>query len=51
VLRRVLSSTEALTPPWPLRLLSRCPRLQRIPARLLGLGVRPEHVKAAPPHG
>ena len=28
------------------RLLSRIPLLRRLPARLLGLGVRPEHVKA-----
>jgi 2-polyprenyl-6-methoxyphenol hydroxylase-like FAD-dependent oxidoreductase len=30
--------------PWPLRLLQRFPRLQGIPARLIGVGVRPEHV-------
>jgi 2-polyprenyl-6-methoxyphenol hydroxylase-like FAD-dependent oxidoreductase len=45
VLSRVLASTGALTPPWPVRLLSRCPMLQRIPARLVGLGIRPEHVQ------
>lgn len=44
VLSRVLASTGTLTPPWPVRLLGRCPMLQRIPARLVGLGVRPEHV-------
>jgi 2-polyprenyl-6-methoxyphenol hydroxylase-like FAD-dependent oxidoreductase len=44
VLSRVLASREALSPPWPVRLMSRCPMLQRIPARLVGLGVRPEHV-------
>ena len=32
-------------PPWPLRLVRRFARLRRIPARLIGLGVRPEHVK------
>ena len=31
--------------PWPLRLLRRFPVLRRIPARLLALGVRPEHVR------
>jgi 2-polyprenyl-6-methoxyphenol hydroxylase-like FAD-dependent oxidoreductase len=45
VLSRVLASTQALTPPWPVRLLSRCPMLQRIPARLVGLGIRREHVE------
>jgi 2-polyprenyl-6-methoxyphenol hydroxylase-like FAD-dependent oxidoreductase len=32
--------------PWPLRLLSRWPLLRRLPARAVGLGVRPEHVKS-----
>lgn len=44
VIRSVLGSTEKLSPPLPVRLLGSCPRLQRIPARMLGLGVRPEHV-------
>jgi 2-polyprenyl-6-methoxyphenol hydroxylase-like FAD-dependent oxidoreductase len=48
VLSRVLASTGALTPPWPVRLLGRCPMLQRIPARLVGLGIRPEHVLVPP---
>jgi 2-polyprenyl-6-methoxyphenol hydroxylase-like FAD-dependent oxidoreductase len=48
ILSRVLASTGALTPPWPVRLLGRCPLLQRIPARLVGLGVRPEHVLVSP---
>jgi 2-polyprenyl-6-methoxyphenol hydroxylase-like FAD-dependent oxidoreductase len=30
--------------PWPLKLLERYPLLRRIPARLLGMGIRPEHV-------
>jgi 2-polyprenyl-6-methoxyphenol hydroxylase-like FAD-dependent oxidoreductase len=41
----VLASTTQLTPPWPVRLIDRCPLLQRIPARLVGVGVRPEHVR------
>jgi len=45
VIRRVLGTTEALTPPLPLRLLARFPFLRRIPARLIGMGVRPEHVR------
>jgi 2-polyprenyl-6-methoxyphenol hydroxylase-like FAD-dependent oxidoreductase len=44
VLSRVLAGQGALTPPWPLRLLQRFPVLRRLPARLIGLGVRPEHV-------
>ena len=30
--------------PWPLRLLKRFPMLRRLPARFVGVGVRPEHV-------
>ena len=32
--------------PWPLKLLRRFPMLRRIPARLVGVGIRPEHVRA-----
>jgi 2-polyprenyl-6-methoxyphenol hydroxylase-like FAD-dependent oxidoreductase len=32
--------------PLPLRLLARYPALRRIPARLLGVGVRAEHVRS-----
>ena len=45
VIRRVLGSTKPLTPPWPVKLLGRWKFLQRIPARVVGLGFRPEHVK------
>ena len=31
---------------WPARLLDRTPLLQRLPARAVGLGVRPEHVRS-----
>ncbi len=40
-----LAGTRPLRPPWPVRLLNALPFLQRIPARLLGMGVQPEHVK------
>jgi 2-polyprenyl-6-methoxyphenol hydroxylase-like FAD-dependent oxidoreductase len=46
VIGRVLESTEKLSPPWALRLLGLMPFLTRIPARLIGLGIRPEHVRA-----
>ena len=32
--------------PWPLRLFKRMPFLARIPARLVGLGVRREHIRS-----
>jgi 2-polyprenyl-6-methoxyphenol hydroxylase-like FAD-dependent oxidoreductase len=45
IIAGVLGSAEALAPPLPLRLLQRFPFLRRIPARLIGMGVRPEHVR------
>ena len=33
-----------ISPPWPMLLLDRFPILRRLPARLLAMGVRPEHV-------
>ena len=44
VIGRVLESTGQLSPPLAVRLLGQCPFLRRIPARVLGLGFRPEHV-------
>ena len=37
-----------LKPPLPMRLLERYPALRAYPARWLGLGVRPEHIRTAP---
>jgi 2-polyprenyl-6-methoxyphenol hydroxylase-like FAD-dependent oxidoreductase len=45
VITRVLGSTKPLSVPWQVRLLGRSPWLRRIPARLIGLGFQPEHVK------
>ena len=47
VITRVLAREDGatLSPPLPLRLLMRFPTLRRIPARLIGLGVRPEHIR------
>lgn len=45
VIRRVLGSTGRLAPPLLLRLIARFPFLARIPARLIGIGFRPEHVQ------
>jgi 2-polyprenyl-6-methoxyphenol hydroxylase-like FAD-dependent oxidoreductase len=43
VIRTVLGQSE-LKPPLALRLLQHYPILRRVPARVLGLGVRPEHI-------
>ncbi len=45
VLGRVLGSTQQIGAPSLLRLFKKFPVLQRIPARLIGIGVRPEHVR------
>ncbi|MFO1155086.1 MAG: FAD-dependent oxidoreductase [Rhodospirillales bacterium] len=45
VISRVLYRRRPLSPPWPVRLLGRWPYLRRIPARLIGMGIRPEHVE------
>jgi 2-polyprenyl-6-methoxyphenol hydroxylase-like FAD-dependent oxidoreductase len=44
-LAAIFRMTGRAAPPWPLRLLRHFAWLRRIPARLIGLGVRPEHVK------
>jgi 2-polyprenyl-6-methoxyphenol hydroxylase-like FAD-dependent oxidoreductase len=44
VIRRVLTNRDRFSPPFAIRLLALIPFLRRIPARMIGLGVRPEHV-------
>ena len=44
VIRRVLTDRDRFSPPFAIRLLARFPFLRRIPARMIGLGFRPEHV-------
>ncbi|HEX5453337.1 MAG TPA: FAD-dependent oxidoreductase [Stellaceae bacterium] len=44
VIDRILRSDQPIAAPPLLRLVSRMPLLPRLPARLLGLGIRPEHV-------
>jgi len=46
VITRVLGGTGRLAPPLLLRLLAGVPLLRRLPARLIGVGVRPEHLRA-----
>ena len=45
VLSRALTSTTRFQVPLVVRLLQWFPMLQRIPARLIGLGFRPEHIR------
>jgi 2-polyprenyl-6-methoxyphenol hydroxylase-like FAD-dependent oxidoreductase len=45
VIARVLRESKPLKLPLALRLINGVPPLRRIPARLIGIGIRPEHVK------
>ncbi len=45
LLSRVLASRKQFALPWLLRLVRRWPFLRRIPAWLIGIGFRPEHVR------
>jgi len=45
VIRRVLRSTKPFTLPWFFRLFQRFPYFRRIPARVIGIGFRPEHIR------
>jgi 2-polyprenyl-6-methoxyphenol hydroxylase-like FAD-dependent oxidoreductase len=45
VIGRVLAGRGPLKLAWPLKLMQWFPRLRRIPARVIGVGVRPEHVR------
>jgi 2-polyprenyl-6-methoxyphenol hydroxylase-like FAD-dependent oxidoreductase len=44
VLGRTIRGDAFQAPPWPFKLLQWFPALQRLPARFVGIGVRPEHV-------
>jgi 2-polyprenyl-6-methoxyphenol hydroxylase-like FAD-dependent oxidoreductase len=44
IIRRILSSDRPLSVPWLIRLMQRWPVLRRIPARIVGVGFRPEHI-------
>ena len=45
IIKRVLGSSTRLPPPLAFRLLAHFPFLRRLPARIIGLGFRPEHVR------
>jgi 2-polyprenyl-6-methoxyphenol hydroxylase-like FAD-dependent oxidoreductase len=51
VIRRVLAGRSALSLPVPLRVLKWFPALRRVPARLIGMGLRPEHIQSPDVHG
>jgi 2-polyprenyl-6-methoxyphenol hydroxylase-like FAD-dependent oxidoreductase len=46
IISPLLGRAEKMTTPLAVRLFQRFPVLRRIPARLIGLGIRPEHVRS-----
>ena len=46
LIRRILGTNEQIPVPWPMKALRCWPFLRRIPALLLGIGFRAEHVKS-----
>jgi 2-polyprenyl-6-methoxyphenol hydroxylase-like FAD-dependent oxidoreductase len=45
LIRRILGADEDISVPWPMKLLNSWPFLRRIPARMIGVGFRAEHVE------
>jgi 2-polyprenyl-6-methoxyphenol hydroxylase-like FAD-dependent oxidoreductase len=45
IIERVLKTAQPLIVPWPLKMMQRWPALRRIPARVVGIGFRPEHIR------
>lgn len=48
VLSRVLGTAQPIKPPFALRLIRAFPFLRRLAARLIGVGIRPEHISIDP---
>ncbi|HEX4297519.1 MAG TPA: FAD-dependent monooxygenase, partial [Devosia sp.] len=48
VIDKLLSADTPLRAPWPLRLLASMPAFRGLAARIVGVGVRPEHVAVTP---
>lgn len=47
LISRVLNSKGPISPPWILKRAAEWPRFRRLPARLVGIGFRPEHIRSA----
>jgi hypothetical protein len=46
VIARVVGGAGKIKPPWVLKLFIHFPILRRLPAGLIGIGVRPERVRS-----
>lgn len=49
-LQRIFRSTGPLKAPWQVKLLTRLPGVQQIMARVIAVGIRPEHIAGSPQH-
>ncbi len=49
LLERIFDSKEIIPPPLLMRLLEEFPRLRSLPARMIGIGFRPEHIQTSKP--
>ena len=47
LLERIFDSTQVISPPMLLRLFEAFPRFRSLPARMVGIGFRPEHIAPA----
>jgi 2-polyprenyl-6-methoxyphenol hydroxylase-like FAD-dependent oxidoreductase len=47
LIRRIVGGGKPITLPWAFKLIAGIPYFRRIPARLIGVGFRPEHVRLA----
>ncbi|CAN5327398.1 hypothetical protein BH23GEM4_BH23GEM4_19250 [soil metagenome] len=50
VIGPTLGARQSIRPPWPVRVLNKVPLLRRLPARLIGMGVRMERVRSPDVH-
>jgi len=48
LLERIFDSEQMISPPLPMRLLEAFPRMRSLPARMVGIGFRPERLKTSP---
>ena len=51
LIARVLAGTQRPKPPALMKLFALFPALRRVPARVIGLGFRPEHIRCPDVHG
>jgi 2-polyprenyl-6-methoxyphenol hydroxylase-like FAD-dependent oxidoreductase len=48
LLEHIFDSTETIPPPLLMQFLEKFPRLRSLPARMIGIGFRPEHIQPSP---